>query len=68
MSEPRSRSGSIGPEVLAKKRGKCRMCDEPIIPREHYIRKTASRGWVHSECAREYERLAEVFDAERGDP
>jgi hypothetical protein len=47
------------PETLARRRGCCRLCHEPIIPGFHYVTKVDGLGWVHSECGSGYRRVLE---------
>jgi hypothetical protein len=47
------------PETLAKRRGRCRLCHEPIVADRHYVTKLDRLGWVHSECGAGYRRVLE---------
>ena len=50
------------PEVVARKRGSCKSCPEPISPGQ-YISKVDGKGWMHAGCAADYVRHRENFDA-----
>lgn len=52
------------PETLARRRGRCRLCHEPIVADFHYVVKLDRLGWVHSECGSGYLR---VLEEHRGD-
>jgi hypothetical protein len=49
------------PEVLAKRSGPCAWssCEERIVKGEDFIAKVG-KGWMHSHCAIEHDRLQEV--------
>jgi hypothetical protein len=55
---------SRSPEVLARKRGTCPFCPEPIVAGEDYIAKVDGKGWMHAICAAAYLRHREAFDEE----
>ncbi len=56
------------PETLARRRGRCRLCHEPILPDVHYVSKHDRLGWLHSECAAGYRQvIAEHADEEVDD-
>lgn len=61
MSSSRPITDYCGREVQAKVSGVCKMCGEEVIAQEHYVRKSPSKGWIHSDCAREYERLRDLW-------
>jgi hypothetical protein len=50
-------SAVANPETLAKRRGRCRLCHEPIISGFHYVTKLEPLGWVHAECGNGYRRV-----------
>lgn len=50
------------PETLAKIRGGCRLCREPIVPGQHYVSKLPRIGWVHATCAAGYRRVLAEHD------
>jgi hypothetical protein len=53
------------PEVLARRRGHCRLCLQTILRGEHYVTKVGRLGWVHGRCAAGYRHaLAENQDEE----
>jgi len=56
------------PETLARRRGPCRLCREPIVADRDYVTKVDRMGWCHSECGNGYRRvLAEHADEEVDD-
>jgi hypothetical protein len=50
------------PETLAKRRGRCRLCHEPIVADHHYVTKLERLGWVHSECGNGYRQVIAEHD------
>jgi len=51
------------PEVLARIRGRCRLCSQTIVRGEHYVTKLERIGWVHALCAAGYRQaMAENED------
>lgn len=59
---------SLGPEILAKRDGKCRFCDGEIVAGESYIREVRGREWMHGRCAHDYDQtIAEHLPEEDND-
>jgi hypothetical protein len=54
-------------ETLAKRRGRCRLCRQPILPDVHYVSKDDRLGWLHSECAAGYRQVIAEHDEEGDD-
>jgi hypothetical protein len=54
------------PEVLARIRGRCRLCPHPIRAGEDYVTKLDRLGWVHALCAAGY-RQAMAENEEDGE-
>jgi hypothetical protein len=50
-------SVAAAPETLARRRGRCRLCHEPIVAGHHYVTKLDRLGWVHSECGSGYRQV-----------
>lgn len=50
---------SHGPEVLAKRSGRCKGCPEPIVAGEDYISIVDGVGVMHALCATSYCRVLE---------
>jgi RNase P subunit RPR2 len=48
---------TLQPEILARRRGRCKVCNAPILPGEHYVAKLDRLGWVHVACATGYRRV-----------
>jgi hypothetical protein len=67
MSDSRPVTDRCGPEVPAAISGVCKMCETNVVAGEHYVRKSPSKGWIHADCAREYERLRDLWYEENGE-
>jgi hypothetical protein len=53
------------PETVARRRGRCRLCRQPIVADHHYVTKLERLGWVHSQCGAGYRQvMAEHADEE----
>lgn len=54
-------------ETLARRRGRCRLCHEPIVAGKHYVTRLDRIGWVHSECGAGYRQVIAAHDDEGAD-
>ena len=55
---------TLGPEIRAKRHGKCSQCSEPIVRDKSYIRVVVDCGkkkWMHGDCAAAYARRRELY-------
>jgi hypothetical protein len=61
-------NAAASPETLARRRGRCRLCHEPILVDVHYVSLHDRLGWLHAECAAGYRQVLAEHDEGEAPP